>query len=44
METYDCEICGDSIEIETWEAMFGHHEHYEQGQCKQCFDGSIDKD
>ena len=38
MTNYKCDGCGYTIEIEDYEATFGHHEHYEHGRCKECFD------
>jgi hypothetical protein len=38
MHTYQCESCDKTVEIEEYEAMFGHHEYYEHGLCQECFD------
>lgn len=38
MDTYQCETCGKTVEIETHEAFFGHVEPYEFNQCQECFD------
>jgi hypothetical protein len=44
MHTYDCETCGIVVEIEDYEAMFGHHEHYEASLCLSCFDKSLEEE
>lgn len=41
MHTYQCEVCDVTVEIEEYEAMFGHHEHYENGLCVSCFEKSL---
>jgi uncharacterized protein YlaI len=38
VHTYECETCGKTVEIEEIEAVLGHHEYYEHGQCQDCFD------
>ena len=38
MHQYECETCGITVEIEEYEAVFGHHEYYESNQCQDCFD------
>lgn len=38
METYQCECCDKTVEIERIEAFSGNHEPYEFGLCKACFD------
>lgn len=44
MYTYECETCGKIVEIEDYETVFGHHEHYEFSQCKECFIKSLDEE
>jgi hypothetical protein len=44
MYNYDCESCGTVVEIEEYEAVFGHHEHYEHSQCQSCFDKDIEEE
>lgn len=41
MEQYQCETCGTTVEIEPYEAAFGNHEHYENGQCMPCFNKAV---
>lgn len=40
MIQYECEVCKKICEIEEIEATLypHHHEHYEHGMCKECFD------
>lgn len=38
MHTYECECCRQLVEIEEYEALFGHHEYYEHSLCQDCFD------
>lgn len=38
METYPCECCGESVEIELHEALIGNNEPYEFNLCPPCFD------
>jgi hypothetical protein len=40
MHTYECESCGQFVEIEEIEAIMHPPEHYEHGQCKPCFEKS----
>lgn len=42
MHTYQCETCDRTVEIEEYEASFGHHEYYEHSQCQDCFDKSLE--
>lgn len=44
MEIYECEMCGKWVEIEKWEALMGHDEPYEFGQCTDCFEIGINED
>ena len=41
MHQYECEICGKTVEIEEYEAVFGNHEHFEFNQCQECFKDSL---
>lgn len=41
MDTYKCEVCGETFDIERFEAMFGNHEHYEHQQCEKCFEEGV---
>ena len=43
MHTYECETCDKTVEIEHIEAAFGSHEHYEQGQCLECFNKTLEE-
>ena len=44
MYTYGCESCGITVEIEEYEAVFGHHEHYDSGLCISCFDKEYEEE
>ena len=40
MIEYECIVCEQTFEIEEIEATLypHHHEHYEHGMCKSCFE------
>lgn len=38
LHTYHCKTCTVQVEIEEIEAIIGHHEYFEHGQCQDCFD------
>lgn len=38
MDTYQCENCGEHVELEKSEMMMGNDEPYEFGLCPECFD------
>ncbi len=41
MDTYQCEGCDETVEIEKYEAFLGHNEAYEFNQCEKCFEKSL---
>lgn len=43
MDTYQCETCDTTVELEKWEMLYGYHEAYEHSQCRDCFNKDIEQ-
>lgn len=46
MHQYECQACEKICEIEEIEAVLHSHdhEHYEHGQCQECFNKSLNEE